>query len=667
VIHSTSVFVYGPDAERSAIIDALRAGGISVEGSEDVATARQRLENADLGVWVCIGDDPNCDDLLGVALEQKRHTLLIRNLERFDAWRPLYATGGHAVSPNATLPQIVALVHRLLSDRGRAERLEQREQDLETVVELTQSLASSLDIRKILFTLVSRTAELMRVDRCSIVLAGKGAETGYVVATSDDATLQDLPIRLSDYPEIRTVLDSGEPLVIRDASRHALLAAVRQDSEAATGYRSLALVPISHQKRPLGVLFFRNRGETTLDDEQLALLQTIANATAIALRNARVLQTLRTETIQSTEALVSAERRVKVFERYADFFKSAADGMVVSDHDGRVLFANPRASEITGYTARDLTADARLAPIMIPVEARKLDRLYAGFRKGFYPNRVDVRFRHKKGKRLILSVSFSSLLQEENAVLFTFRDVTTERQTADKLRQTTAFFERVIESSVDAIVSADLAGKVLIFNSAAARIFGYSREQVIGKMNVERLYPPGVARSVMRKIRGPGFGGENRLEDLRVDMLGSDSQPIAVNISAAFIFDGRIPIGTVGVFTDVRDKLRMERRLLSAQEELRQKEKSEAVAQLAGTTAHELNQPLTSILSAVELLARRIEPGSPALDTANGIAEQAERMAEIVRKIGRITKFETKSYVGGAKILDLERSVDESSSGGVIS
>ena len=48
---------------------------------------------------------------------------------------------------------------------------------------------------------------------------------------------------------------------------------------------------------------------------------------------------------------------------------------------------------------------------------------------------------------------------------------------------------------------------MLIFNRAAARIFGYEPSDVIGKLNVERLYPEGVARQVMRKIRSAEHGG----------------------------------------------------------------------------------------------------------------------------------------------------------------
>ncbi len=61
-----------------------------------------------------------------------------------------------------------------------------------------------------------------------------------------------------------------------------------------------------------------------------------------------------------------------------------------------------------------------------------------------------------------------------------------------------------------------------------------------------------------------------------------------------------------------------------------------------------------------ELLKRRLERDTAAYSAAEVIFNEAERMAEIVRKIGKITKYETKSYVGRARILDLDRSAPSS-------
>jgi signal transduction histidine kinase len=148
-------------------------------------------------------------------------------------------------------------------------------------------------------------------------------------------------------------------------------------------------------------------------------------------------------------------------------------------------------------------------------------------------------------------------------------------------------------------------------------------------------------------------------------MLHSSGETIAVKLSAALIMENDRPVGSVGIFTDIREKLRMEARLQRAQEELREREKHAAVAELAGAAAHELNQPLTSIIGYAELLGRRLDRESNLKSATDVIITQSERMAEIVRKIGKITKYETKSYVGGAKILDLEKSTSEAERKGV--
>src|SRR3954447_22440805 len=100
----------------------------------------------------------------------------------------------------------------------------------------------------------------------------------------------------------------------------------------------------------------------------------------------------------------------------------------------------------------------------------------------------------------------------------------------------------------------------------------------------------------------------------------------------------------------------MEERLAQAQQKLASSEKQMLVAELAGAAAHELNQPLTSIMGYAELLQRRVGRESPAAHAADVIMREAERMAEIVRKIGKITHYETKAYVGSTNIIDLDRS-----------
>ena len=247
-------------------------------------------------------------------------------------------------------------------------------------------------------------------------------------------------------------------------------------------------------------------------------------------------------------------------------------------------------------------------------------------------------------------------------MLFSFRDVTYERATADELAKTKDFLESLIESSVDGIIAANLKGMVLLFNKGAERIYGYAAEEVVGRMNVAQLYPPGGAREVMRRLRAPQHGGVGRLETTRYDVLDRMGRTVPVNLSAATIYDsaGR-PDATVGIFADLREKLRVEERLEQAQQKLAVSEKQALIAELAGTAAHELNQPLTSVIGYGQLLQRKLADQSAEHHAASTIVREAERMADIVRKIGKITRYETKSYVGAQKILDLDASSAERS------
>ncbi|HEY8073430.1 MAG TPA: PAS domain S-box protein, partial [Labilithrix sp.] len=393
--------------------------------------------------------------------------------------------------------ELVARVRGQLRLRAAMTELASKEKDAKVVLELTQALASNLDFRGILFTVVQRLAEVAGVDRVSIVLVRDQESTGYVVAASDDEQLRDLPIDLVKYPEIQQVLSTGAPLVIEDAATHPLMEIVRESQvDPARVFSSLCILPILYEKKPMGVLFMRARRAGAFGERPLALTQTIASAMAIALRNARVLQSLRDQTQQVTVARFEAERRMRSLQRYADFFESSADGIVVIDSEGRLLFSNPKAREITGYDEMDMRGRV-LGDIFASDEGSLAADLRAGFLQGNFPKDIDIRIRTRDGRSVIVNVSTASVLREEGAVLASFRDVTKQREIELDLAKTKDFLQRVIDSSVDAIISADMKGRVVLFNKGAERIYGKPSSDVVGN-DVRTLYPEGTAKKIMR-------------------------------------------------------------------------------------------------------------------------------------------------------------------------
>src|SRR3954452_1096660 len=130
--------------------------------------------------------------------------------------------------------ELVARVRGQLRLRAAMDALARKEKDASVVLELTQALASNLDFRGILFTVVQRIADVAKIDRVSIVLVREQEHVGYVVAASDDEQLRDLPIDLAKYPEIQQVLSNGQPLVVEDAATHPLMELVRIAKQGST-------------------------------------------------------------------------------------------------------------------------------------------------------------------------------------------------------------------------------------------------------------------------------------------------------------------------------------------------------------------------------------------------------------------------------------------------
>src|SRR5690606_13268191 len=198
---------------------------------------------------------------------------------------------------------------------------------------------------------------------------------------------------------------------------------------------------------------------------------------------------------------------------------------------------------------------------------KTLVELWRKVREGEFPRGVDLRMVRPDGGVRIVSCSFSALLESEGAILVSFRDVTSDRETAAELVQTKEFLESLINASVDAIIAADLKGNLLLFNKGAERIYGYTAEEVIGRVHVSKLYPEGRAREVMRMLMSSGHGGPGRLESTRFDAIDKNGSLVPIMLSAALIDDGDgKPFATVGIFTDLRERLRVEERLAQAQQ-----------------------------------------------------------------------------------------------------
>lgn len=545
------LLVVGDATSRGSVERAITTGGFNVsslsiddgrlfEGTLDESSPPHGL--------VALIDEAQANELRalrGQPLFASLPLLLVMCAEPKRAFGLAQELSAAAVCRDPSEEEVSARLVQMMRDSETRRELARKEREASLALELTRALSSSLDFREILYTVVRRIAEVVRIDRVSIVVTPEDEPgTGYVIAASDDHELSDLRLDLGKYPEIEQVLRTRDVLVINDVPNHPLLDGVRQSVPKLS---ALSLIPICWQDRVIGVLFLRALDERQrMEKRELDVCMIIANATGSALRNAHLMQKLRRD---HREAQVAQSEAVERAEH--------------------------------------------------------------------------------------------------------------ERVVSSELRKTKEFLESLIEASVDAIVAADLRGTIILYNKGAERIYGRKAEEVVGKLRVEKLYPDGVAREVMRRIRSPDYGGVGRLESMHSAAIDKDGNAIPISLSAAMIYEHGLPTATVGIFTDLREKILAEERLAQVQKKLEVSEKQALLAELAGTAAHELNQPLTSVMGYGELLIRRLPAGTPERNAAQVIMQEAERMANLVRRIGKITRYETKSYVGDQRILDLDRATDD--------
>jgi PAS domain S-box-containing protein len=548
--------------------------------------------------------------------------------------------------------RVVEARARRAAERSSAEG----QRNLAFLLELTARYAETADVDALLHDVTRQLAEALDIVRASLIVVD-GA-TGVVVAASDDPALKDLRIDLSLYPEIRETLRTGAPVTVADAPNHPLLEGVHPQVSAA-GVHAIAALPLVVQGAVTGVFLVRGSGKRPpFSPGEVEFLATVAHATAVALRNAKLVQTVRGQTEVEKTARIAAERRADALQRYAAYFAHVSDGIAVLDGQSRVLSLNPAAATLLDADA-EAAQGASIHLLTRGAGATGLRELLDAIATGRPRHPVDLTVHTSAGRPVTLSFSGAGLLEGEAKSILSFRDVTAPRRIADELRRTKEFLEKLIDSSVDAIIAADIHGRIILFNSGAEALTGYTAAEAVSSLEVGRLYPDGMARKLIDRLRSDEFGGRGRLSATRLEVVTRSGEHVPVNMTASILYEGEREVATVGILTDLRDRVQLERKLSDAEVRLEESKRNAALMALAGTTAHELNQPLTSVLGFAELLKRKVPTDEEYHKRVDTILREAERMKEIVKKIGKITRYETKTYVGEAQILDLERSSDE--------
>jgi two-component system NtrC family sensor kinase len=328
-------------------------------------------------------------------------------------------------------------------------------------------------------------------------------------------------------------------------------------------------------------------------------------------------------------------------EDFKNLFEHMPTGVFISSKGGKFLNANQALLDMLGYESKEDFLNIDL-PQDLYVRPEDRDTFKEMMERDGRVIDYEVEFKRQDGSTIpILLTGHARYDQQGNIIGYEGLNVNLiQRKLMEKeLREAYDFMNKIVQSSPDSITATDMKGNILIWNQAAQETLGYKAGEVIGKMNIRKIYPEGVARKVMQRLRSEEYGGVGRLSSYPMVYVRRDGEVVEGNLSAAIIYDAKgKEIASVGSFVDLRERLEMERALRVTQEQLLQSEKLAAMGRLTSQIAHELNNPLYGIMNTLELLKTEISPENRRRKILEMALSETVRLSDLLRKMLSFSK-----------------------------
>jgi PAS domain S-box-containing protein len=326
--------------------------------------------------------------------------------------------------------------------------------------------------------------------------------------------------------------------------------------------------------------------------------------------------------------------------RYRQIFeRSTSVTWVLDPASMRIVDANPAAVMFYGWPREELIGKP-LAEITVLPEwsVRAMIEAAEGERRNFFVSRHRLR----SGEERDVEVHSSPIELDGRRALFSIvHDITDRVRAERRLVESEANYRRALEQASDAIVVSDRQGSILEVNARTEEILGFGRGEMIGR-GLEEFLPSEDRERKPLRLREL-LDGESVLSERRLPR--KDGTLVNVEISARDLGDGRFQ----AIVRDISERRRLE-------EQLRQAQKMEAVGQLTGGIAHDLNNLLTVVLANSEMMASDLPPGREDIKSELGELQAAAcRGAQMIRKLLSFSRHAPLTY----QVLDLGRVVED--------
>jgi two-component system, cell cycle sensor histidine kinase and response regulator CckA len=336
----------------------------------------------------------------------------------------------------------------------------------------------------------------------------------------------------------------------------------------------------------------------------------------------------------------------EVTARLAAIVASSADAIVGKKLDGTVTSWNQAAEEIFGYSAAEMIGSSiyrLIPPELHEAEADILRRVARGEPVEF----AEVERIRKDGERILIALTVSPIKDAGGRVVGVSsikRDITQQKRIQLELESEMARSRELAQAlDVSQALVRDLDGRVTYWSSGAARLYGYSSAEAVGRNSHQLLHTefPIPLDEIRSTLESTGrWEGE-------VVHTAKDGRRI--HVATQWVLQRRrredAPLVTE-VNTDVTAQRLIEERI-------RQSERMEVVGQLAGGVAHEANNQMTVVLGATSFLLGRDDLPETAIQDLEYIREAAERTAAIT---AQLLAFSRRQVIQ-VRVVDLDETV----------
>ena len=327
--------------------------------------------------------------------------------------------------------------------------------------------------------------------------------------------------------------------------------------------------------------------------------------------------------------------RLKSPEFVSTVLEHLPTGLLLVNKSYEVEYANPAASQLMGFQAGEM--DGKPLDLLMGAHFLKLipqDQDDPGRSDGLIMHGHSHYELHIKmpggGERVVETVIADVFKEQSEHFLIYLTEITPRKKLAAELRQHSAFFQNLIDSSVDGIIAADMKGKLIVFNQGAQKMLGYTGEEALNSLHVTQLYPEGLARELMDHMRSEEYGGKGKLFRHKLTAVTKSGRMIPMSLSGGIVYDRGKETASFGIFTDLREIQKIEQDLEQTHKMLLQSEKMAGLGRLAAGVAHEINNPMSGIMLYSNLILEQLEEGDPIIEDLKVINNEAQRCKQIV-------------------------------------